>query len=395
MQRILCVWELGGGSGHLTNLRPFVAEARRRGHRVTVAAANEAQARACFSDPAIDIETAPRLRRRPPPPNSQVLCYSQLVLPLLGSAEELRQRCTAWQAIFDRVQPDLVIYEYAPTALIASLGRSWQKWAIGNGFLIPRSDTPYLGLFPRVRKTEDNMRALQAAESALLDLVNAMATNATGEIAKPRELFSQCTEQLLLTLPELDHLGARPAGDYVGLAADGDGLAPRWPASTGPRVFAYLSRPQLLPDLLKHLGAARASTLLYCPAATPALAAQHREVSFAPRHLDMALVLARADLLVSEGSHSTAARAFLAGVPQLVVAMGLEQYYLGRRLIEAGAAVGCLQAEFRDGEPVTRALKLARKRAQRPGAGDAADHFYHPLAGEVLQQRIGRLFDGL
>ena len=63
MARILLTWELGGGLGHLMNLRPLAEGLTRRGHRVVAALRDLSSARQFLPDPAIDLDVVPNVMR--------------------------------------------------------------------------------------------------------------------------------------------------------------------------------------------------------------------------------------------------------------------------------------------------------------------------------------------
>ncbi|TXS95354.1 hypothetical protein FV139_05520 [Parahaliea maris] len=389
MASILCVWEMGGGTGHLANLTPWVKEAVRRGHRVTLAVPNVDIAARWFAGHAIDIVPAPLSPQQRKPPAAQLLSFTQVLLHNLGAADELAPRVAGWQALFDRLQPDVVLYEFAPAALIASLGRPWQKWIIGNGFTLPRVDLPYFGLFPRVRNTEANTRALATAETQLVHWVNSVQTEA---LTHPAELYAQADEQLLMTLPDIDPFGERPTPSYLGVAAPEPGARPQWPERSGTRVFGYLQPFPGLPRLLQHLqhlGQSDACALIYCPGLPASASAAYPAINMTGRPLDLGQTFDQADLVITMASHTTSAQAFLAGTAQLLLPMGLEQFYTARRIVAAGRGIGARADQFEKGV-LDQALALAAR-----GRADINAKQRHALQGGNLGRKVTALFDAL
>ncbi|GAB3269724.1 hypothetical protein [Parahaliea aestuarii] len=385
MANILLIWELGGASGHLANLSPWLREGARRGHRITLAAPARERARQWFADLDIDIVDAPRSAPPGRPPDGRQMSFTQIMLHSLGDAARVTPLVERWQSLFETVQPDTVIYEFAPTALIASLGGQWQKWIVGNGYTLPRADLPYFGLFPRIRNTPDNAAILAAAEARLAALVNAAQPLA---IAHPAELFTQADQQLLMTLPEIDPFGTRPHPPYLGIsAAAGSGAAPQWPDGAGFRVFAYLQPFPGLQLLLQRLGSEGARVLVYSPELPPALRPAVPGVVFSDTPVDLDQAFSEAELAITMGNHTTTAQAWLAGVPLLVIPRGLEQFYTVRRMVDAGRAVGA-RADALDAAAVDAALALARR-----GRFDNPPLQRRRMGGEVLGETVARLFD--
>lgn len=389
MARILCVWEMGSALGHLSNLKPFVDAAQAAGHQVILALKELHNIAAVLPNCALPLFQAPYLMR-PPRTSSRLLSYSQLVLERFETDAELTALCQAWDTLFDAVAPDVVVYDFAPSALIASLGKPWRKWVIGNGFFIPRGDGPFLGLFPRVKKTAENAATLRNADATLLARVNhVLHRRGIAAIADVRQLFSQADSQLLMTLPELDAFGARPGADYVGIPPQMPSQAPRWPAGGGQKIFAYLAKFPALEAFLAALDGLNASTLIYSRDIPPALQARFPRLGFVDSPLDLEQVNAEADLVVNMGSHTTCAQALMAGVPQLVIPRRQEQYFTAARIASQGRGVLMPANTERPAAAIARALDL-------PRANLAFDpERRRRLSGPLLAARIGDLLAGL
>jgi UDP:flavonoid glycosyltransferase YjiC (YdhE family) len=119
MSRILCAWELGGGTGHLHILGPVGQALRARGHDVTYVLRDLVTASrfSAFSD--AQLLQAPinsRVSRLPPSIN-----YAEL-LNRVGylDVDVLSALIEAWRGLLRLVGPDLVLAEHSPTALIAA-----------------------------------------------------------------------------------------------------------------------------------------------------------------------------------------------------------------------------------------------------------------------------------
>jgi UDP:flavonoid glycosyltransferase YjiC (YdhE family) len=391
MAKVLCVWEMGQGLGHLTNLRPFVDAARAAGHAPSLAATALDTAGLVFPDADLPVFQAPYLWRVPRQADGPLLSYAHLVLQRFETEEELAALCRSWDAIFEAVRPDLVVYDFAPSALIASLYRPWRKWVIGSGFLVPRCDGPFFGLFPGVRDEPGNVERLARGEERLRMLVNAvLARQGRPPITQAGALLRQADETLLLTLPELDHFGVRPGVRYLGLPPPLAGAPPAWPAGGSLRVFAYLSAFPALEPLLDELSRLDASVLVYSREIGSALRERHPRIGFADRPLDLPSVYAQADLAVNMANHTTSAQAFLAGVPQLMIPRRQEQGFLARRVLACGRGVILRPDGQQLPERVAAAVALARagRTPLQPGRQRA-------LQGPTLAARLPALFRDL
>jgi hypothetical protein len=152
---------MGGALGHLSNLRPFIEGALAAGHQVSLVAKELHNVDAILGEYDIPLFQAPYLHRPITQRYANMMSFSQLVLQRFENAEELSLLTRAWDAIFAAVKPDIVIYDFAYSALVASYGKPWRKWLVGNGFMIPHTQTPYFGLFPNVSNTTENHDSLR------------------------------------------------------------------------------------------------------------------------------------------------------------------------------------------------------------------------------------------
>jgi hypothetical protein len=261
-----------------------------------------------------------------------------------SSVAELEMYLRAWQAIFDLVQPDLVLYEHSPTALIASHGRHFKKVLVGSGFAIPPLPEPGAPFAP-FSTTPDSgpVRAGLLADDALvLALVNrAMARLGLSPLHDLAQMYRQADAKLLMSWPALDHFGERPGQRYLGAEPLGQQPAAVWPDGPGPKVFAYLQAMPSLDALLSSLRAAGVCALLFVRGLPQDLRQKYSgdNLRFLDGLVDLAGVAAQADWVINHANHSTVAVFMHAGLPQLLIPQQQEQLLLALRLAAHGGAV--------------------------------------------------------
>lgn len=237
---------MGSNLGHLANLKLFIDHAVAKGHTVSLAV-RELQNVATVLDPtSIQLFQAPLIRHSRIPSQSPTISFTQLIQrQVFADHHELTGLYLAWQSIFDTVAPDLVIYEHAPSALVASLHREWQKWAVGSGFMVPRTDGIFLGVFPRVAKTEQHYRRLLESEKSLLACINRLQQDlGRTPIKSVKEIYQQCDQQLLLTLPSWITLEFEPMDSI---------LESSFPIRAWSRSGLMAQAPKCLPILVISL----------------------------------------------------------------------------------------------------------------------------------------------
>ena len=173
-----------------------------------------------------------------------------------ASPRELFGRVLAWQALFETVQPTLVLMDYAPTALLAAqsmprLDRPATAW-MGGGFFCPPVSAP----IPPFIAGADLERAASSEGQVLQSIRRVQQTLALQPLARLGELL-RADRRFLCTSPELDTYPGRADIDALGAHylgpcfASEPGRTAAWPEGSASRIFCYLKsgHPQLEPML--------------------------------------------------------------------------------------------------------------------------------------------------
>lgn len=332
MARILFCWEMGEGMGHLLPLRPVLEALVAEGHELVVAAVDLRSAQQALGHLTRTMVQSPRVVDRRHPLGRPAEGTADL-LAMNGYLDEdaLCGRHHSWRQIAALYQPDLVLAEHSPGALLMCRALGIPAIHAGTGFTLPPSASPLL--FPGQAPGANPER-----EAALVDRFNALIRADGGRpLGQLSELFNDVAERFLLTFRELDQLGPRDDTPYLGVQVPDQGETPVWPEGK-TRLFAYL-KP--FPALETFLGAVRdmGLALLMVPdRVDPAILKRHEGsgLRFAHNRQNMRLALSQADLLVSNGNHGTAAAGLLAGVPMLAFPLHQEQECCARRMAASG-----------------------------------------------------------
>ncbi|WP_077038235.1 glycosyltransferase [Pelomonas sp. KK5] len=396
MAHIHLSWELGGGLGHAARLKTLAIELRSRGHRVSLSLRDLAHTRSLLADLDCPKFQAPVwLHRAVGLPAAQGNLAEILLAFGYLEAGALSGLVDGWRALFGELKPDLVVADYAPTAVLAARSLGLRTASIGIGFYLPPR-TPDL---PPLRDWEPiPPERLRGAQRRMLEVANAvLAQHGAAPLALPADLLLG-DRPLLCTWPELDHYGrSEPTGgQWYGpsFLADGGGAgeAPRWPEGSGPKVFAYLKADH--PDhaaLLKALAEAGCRTLCYLPevAAGGPPPLKHPTLRYAGGPVSLGEVFADGcALCVCHGGEATLAQALLAGVPLLLLPMHAEQFLISRRVEQAGCGINAAQRR----RPQDWAA-LVREALDAPAWREGAQHFARAHAGFTQQGLAARLAD--
>lgn len=337
--KFLLVWELGGALGHLATLRALATPLVERGHEVSLVLRDLKHAPQFFPD--LECVSAPISAEIGPHAIAEPSTFAD-VLYISGWNDERKLGALVgqWQSLFHKAEPDLVVCNYAPTAVLALQSETARVVLFGTGFCCP----PDLSPFPDLCPWRDNYpERLQFTERQVLRALNKqLASQAVAEVERVSELFGRADANLLTTLPEMDHYSNREGGEYVGPWGELSGTAPDWPQGSGRRVFAYLKPMEALPYLLAELRRLELPSLVYAPSATEtAEAFESERLRIVNAPLDMRRTSKECDLAILNAGHNATLRILLGGKPVLALPISGEQYLVAQNLerLRAGICV--------------------------------------------------------
>lgn len=338
MARVLIAWELGEALGHLARCARLAQGLRAGGHTVVLALKDLRMPLARLGLEGIDCVQAPQLPARGGARATQPASYAGVLLACgFGDAPALVARLQGWQGVIALAQPDVVVADHAPGALLAAAASGVPHLAVGNGFALPPPTDPW----PTIRPWSATAAAACRREEDALDRTVAGALAAIGRSASPRLRERFGPQDVLDTFAELDAFGGRSGAHYVGPLGTLPGARPlRWQGTGGHRVLAYL-RPGVpgFAQLMAALSDADAEVVCAAPGLAPAQAQQwaSRRMRIALGAVQLEGLLDQATLAVGYGSGAFSTQALLAGVPVLAVPRHAEQRLLAGRLEALGA----------------------------------------------------------
>jgi UDP:flavonoid glycosyltransferase YjiC (YdhE family) len=337
--RILLVWQLGGNLGHIVPLVGLGKALRSRGHHVAFAVENTRAAASLLRRHNFPLVQAPVLRSTAPDLPREPASYPEMLFHFgFADPDALAGAVRAWRELFRKLAPELIVFDHAPTALLAARGTGIPRVVFGTGFASP----PRVSPMPSIRPWQQiPLERLQASEQRALGTANA-ALRALN--APPLRVFHELfdvEENILATLPELDHYGARPNVRYWGpMFNDTEGREPRWPEGEGKKLFVYVRpRSSAFQLLVASLRATGLRTLWFAPGLTAAARARFETppLRFVAEPVDINAAACSADVAVLHGGHGATAATLLAGVPILLLPEHIEQFVLGRNAAALGA----------------------------------------------------------
>lgn len=370
MANILFAWELGGAYGHLGRMLPVAKALRERGHAVSFALRELTEAQRLLGPTGFKWYQAPlwtgRVTGLPP-----ALNHAELLMKFgFLNARALLGVCRAWRNLFELLAPDLVVFDYAPTALLASRGLTMARLNMASGFYVPPRVTPLPPLrwwepAPMARLRDSEQRTLAVANQVLYEL-GAPITNTMHDILT-------CPDEVFTMFRDMDHFGSREGGDFVGpIDSIGPGEDVDWPSTGARRIFGYL-KPDYGPldKVLEVLDREDASVVVHIPGVP--LRTQRRftnaHMRITENPVDMVQASTSCDVAVLHSGTGTGTRMLLQGKSIVLFPQHLEQAMLARVLEKAGLAAVIDEAA------AGQFPRLLRRALSDPSLGTAAKDF--------------------
>ena len=337
MARIAFAWELGGELGHAMACNSLARAMRPRGHRIAFMFRELHGLSHLVDFAAHDVFQAPvsvSEGHGKPIPSS----FADILLGCgYDRPQHLAGLLAGWFALFQRWKPDLLVTDFAPTALLAARVMGLRRVAYSNGFSIPPRVSP-LPAFRFDRPVAHE--ALVEADAKVLEAVNgALALFGVAPLASLAQQF-ETDEDFLATFPELDSYAGRPRSGYWGPRVNFDsGVDAAWPEGGGKRVLVYMRQDKPHADaVIDALAASPHRVVAFIPDLSADRAARLRSPArlVSMRPMKLGPLLRECDLLVSHGGNICPGT-LMAGVAQLVFPTQYEQFLTAQRIAQIGA----------------------------------------------------------
>jgi hypothetical protein len=387
MARILFAWEMGANYGHVSGFAPVASSLLERGHELVAVVQNAHDSRHFF-DKRVAVLQAPLQRKTgvTPKDRPQQVTYADLIKHLgYEDPVELATLLRVWRSTYQVARPDLVLYDSAPTAQLASRSFDFVKVTIGSAFSVPPRTAPLPLLFKNLKVP---FAEHEKREGAVVKIVNeALSEFGLGSIAALRDALGSDAD-LLRGYPELDHYGSRKGGEWFGAGFSLDsGVEVEWPPGDGPKIFLYLRPPVRAEMLLKQLAPLGYRLIAVMPNLVGQISgrppANLRMIKDPAR---LRSLVASADVAVCHSAVGTGAAFLLGGVPILTVPTNAEQAMIAARVEEQGFGLSLRDTASADYK--TPIKRLLSDPSFRQKAGEFARRY-----PETSEQRTARVCD--
>lgn len=342
--KILFALELGNGFGHIARLLPIAEGLQELGHTVSWVLSNPE-----FSD-KIPKNCSYRVLKKLLPPEKYILKTISLthVFYNLGyqNEENIKNRVSEWHEIFEEENPDLLVFDFCPSILIANLTTKIKMFHIGDGFTIPPQVKPYGVLLPSsIALNPESVKEIIEAEDRLLSVINSACPGQN--ITSLSQLYGSCNQAALLSYPELDHYGHRDNAGYYGvMTKNGTDVLKKYRGGyTHALVYLkdfdnigkfvdvllsmenlgltfYIGEPAIPEKIIKKIKKRKNTVVLQGP-------------------INFESAGKNCDFIISHGNHTTTAQALSVGLPLLVIPIDSEKVMVADRIGLLGAGLIC------------------------------------------------------
>jgi len=295
-------------------------------HKVFLASRDLSQIRRTFQTESVKILAAPWKSHRNPIVQPTATFADLLLNVGFADEDSLLAHVDAWMSLFELVEPDLMVCDHSPTAILAARGAAFPVATVGTGFFCPVDESPLRLL--RNLSSELRPRAV-AHESQLLKTINRiLRVKSQPQVRRVTQLYHDAgIRHFLLTFRELDHYGNRSNAIYWGASPYGlpgeNFVRPR----NGPCIFIYLKPFPGLPVFLDTLKDRPHCSVVYIPGLreTDRRRFQSAKVSFTNGPVDIRQAADGCDIAITNANHGTCVAMLLAGKPLVQLPPFLEQ----------------------------------------------------------------------
>ncbi len=327
--------------GHISRYLSIALRLRERGHRPLLILRDITRAESILGSYQIEFLQAPvwlaPVQGLPPDINfTETLYRFGFVYP-----DGLLSMAKVWRSLWQLVHPQVMLFDHAPTAMLAARGLGIPRLVLGNSFTVPPPEKP----LPRFRWWESGageLPRLMDTEERVTKNCNVVLNKLGAPLIRQVSDLHEAEANYLCSRPELDAYGERANALYIGPINNlAMGVDPLWPAGNTPKVFAYL-KPQYkhFEPLLNALSASKARYLIYAPGLSEPLRKRYESghVAFSASPLKMSEVVKQCHAIVCHAGGITHI-ALGAGKPVLLLPMQMEQTMVSHRIAALGAGV--------------------------------------------------------
>jgi hypothetical protein len=265
------------------------------------------------------------------------------VLIRRGFADEslLKKQFKKWQAIYRAIDPDMVVYDFSPTALFSSAGFNFKKVIVESTWGAAPPGRPFLPLNLWQSMPEDH---ISISEKNLLGVMNSvLETSSYSALDNASDIF-KADLTLISNFKEFDIYGAeRIDANYLGpifFNTKGEEIEL---GSEKKRMFVYVKEDRKVTKLaIAALDKISQSEVhIFIPNVSDSLkvSLERRGFSVYSKPIALQRYIGRFDVVLCHGGAGTVGMSVRSGVPVVIFPTQLEQKNVGELVSRSGAGL--------------------------------------------------------
>lgn len=322
MANIVYAWELGSGSAQLSTIGPVLKQLELEGHSVHVVLRDVACNRGWdFSS----VHAAPVHVLQG---TYTAYSHADIILNASGWTDyfKLYHLTSNWVALFDQLDVDLLIADFAPTAMLAARMSRLPYMAFGQGWSVPPLASPLPALPLRVCNELQIQLSDQQALHAVNQLLNQEGVASLGSL-------SELWQNAFLYGDGLLEYYDGVVREYAGmLLSEGGSVAPNWKNSGRPKMFVQISPDHKGLDLiLETIVGGAYDVIVQCTGLPPALLAKYSELQVVDDTLILKDCIDQADICIAS-KFGAINHGLHAGTPMILIPENYEQLAYANRV---------------------------------------------------------------
>lgn len=342
MANIVVAWELGAGLGHLSYLSIIINRLSDLGHQLTLVL-NDPSNIGFFDLPdSLLILPAPSFKTLGPKNQHTVSLPCILRNRGFQGPKVLSGIVRCWEGIFQVTEPDLIFFDYAPSAMLAARGLDCPKVLVGSGFSELEPNEP--GLIMRPDKKGASHIA-KASELYIVECINQVCVKLGYQKVRYLSDLYTCDLNLITCLPDLD-LYKRDMSkclyfDFTSNRPDYESFS--WLKGNRKKVFVYLTVGKRgTSSILSALTNQQYDVICYCSGMSNSLFQRYSRMGLriSREPLNSEVLLNDADLVICHAGKGMIAKSLKNGAPLLLLPTHMEQRLNMTCVEHLGAGLG-------------------------------------------------------
>jgi len=340
MKTILFCWELGDDYGHIGQAHPIITYLSTH-FNVYFAVKDLSKIRDIiwplnvhFIQAPIWLKTPQRLPRSET--HAEILFYKGY-----DKVSHLKGLVDGWITLLKLVSPDLIVFDHAPSALIAA--RTWEcpSVIISNPFITPAPGSDIVNICPGL---PFNAHKAEQINNHVVSTINTVLTSIQSRTIEKLSDIYQVNSTILSSYQEMDiYKPYRQDVTYTPTLPGIDSFAsPQWPPGMSVKAFAYLKHgKEQSQNILNALTSIGIKTLCFYSGCKDEDTHKYKglPIIISKQPYDITTTTQQADIIICHGGKGVVNTALYYGKPLIIAPTQIEQRHTAQTIEHMGLGI--------------------------------------------------------